>query len=344
MKILFITEYTEWGGGEQNLLGLAHFLRNSGHDVYVLAPLGRVYEEAQRMGINAIPLQNFFQKRWFSFIPLPSFKYSSLLLDKDIVHTYSINSLPLTIGFKSKVIHTIHGPWEKPVGLRAFFMKMFARKFTCVSKSVLEETSDQLQASVIYLGVDKIELPAVNRGASVKSIGVIGRFQKIKGQDIFVESLKQIDDLLQGVTIHFYGIPNPNIDEDIFYYERVKEMAAKLQLKVLFHGFEANKDLMYLNLDLVVIPSRYESFSIVAIECLSRGIPIIGPNVGGPKEIIYSSDIGLTFVPDNVESLAKTIRRAILDYKLFNPTLIQKRACDFSLDKQASLLLKYYEQ
>jgi glycosyltransferase involved in cell wall biosynthesis len=45
--------------------------------------------------------------------------------------------------------------------------------------------------------------------------------------------------------------------------------------------------------DVVVVPSRYESFGLVAVEAMMLGKPVIANNVGGLQEIIHHGRTGL---------------------------------------------------
>ncbi len=55
--------------------------------------------------------------------------------------------------------------------------------------------------------------------------------------------------------------------------------------------------------DIIVIPSRIESFGLVAIEAGAMGKCVLASNTGGLKEIIISGENGLLFESENVEDL-----------------------------------------
>lgn len=130
----------------------------------------------------------------------------------------------------------------------------------------------------IFLGTNfKISENLVNK----KNIELvcIGRFQKIKGQDILIEALERLSMLRPDTNLNL-SIVGDN-QEDINYKKSLLDKAKNINSKNLnidFLGFQTNvREFM------VVIPSRYESFSMVAIEALSCGKPVIAPNIGGPK-------------------------------------------------------------
>jgi glycogen synthase len=63
----------------------------------------------------------------------------------------------------------------------------------------------------------------------------------------------------------------------------------------------------------VVIPSLYEPFGIVALEALAAGAPLIVARTGGLAELLADTDAGLTFEPGNPENLAGCIAAVLND-------------------------------
>ncbi len=100
---------------------------------------------------------------------------------------------------------------------------------------------------------------------------------------------------------------------------------------VIFMGAKKNLENIIPTADLVILPSFSESFGLVLIESLACGVPVIGSNVGGIKEII-TPNVGLLIDPNNASSLSKAIDKILSDKKLYNKfkSNARKRALDFS--------------
>ena len=62
----------------------------------------------------------------------------------------------------------------------------------------------------------------------------------------------------------------------------------------------------------VVIPSLYEPFGIVALEGMAAGAPIVVARTGGLAEIVGGTDAGLLFEPGNHVDLADRIEEVLL--------------------------------
>jgi glycogen(starch) synthase len=73
--------------------------------------------------------------------------------------------------------------------------------------------------------------------------------------------------------------------------------------------------------DVVVLPSRYEPFGIVALEAAAAGAPLVASTAGGLGEVVVDGETGLSFAPGDVEGLTAAVR-AVLD----DPTAARKRA------------------
>lgn len=77
----------------------------------------------------------------------------------------------------------------------------------------------------------------------------------------------------------------------------------------------------YGQLDLFMQPSLSESLSLVCVEAMSCGLPVLGSRVGGVAEIVEDGRNGLLFSPGKPEEIA-----AAIDYCLKRP----ERRADFS--------------
>jgi len=88
-------------------------------------------------------------------------------------------------------------------------------------------------------------------------------------------------------------------------------MVRELQLEeyVTFKGWLKSESIpaRLLDYDIMVMPSRIESFGVAAVEAGSAGLPVIAPNIGGIPEIIEDEVTGILFPAGDAEKLAETI-------------------------------------
>lgn len=71
------------------------------------------------------------------------------------------------------------------------------------------------------------------------------------------------------------------------------------------------------NCDVFVLPSHYETFGVVLIEALSRGIPVISTYCGGPECIVNESN-GILVQPKNVDELAQALLKMYYEHNNYN--------------------------
>lgn len=82
-----------------------------------------------------------------------------------------------------------------------------------------------------------------------------------------------------------------------------------LGAKVYFTGplDDLTRDQLYLSADVVVVPSYYEPFGIVALEAMAAGTPVVTTTAGGLEEIVTSGVNGQKVAPGDASSLANGI-------------------------------------
>lgn len=100
---------------------------------------------------------------------------------------------------------------------------------------------------------------------------------------------------------------------------------------VIFTGSRNDVEKIIPSADILVLPSYSESFGLVLIEALACGVPVIGSNVGGIKEII-TEDVGLLINPKDELTIADGIDKLLSDKELYSKlkSNARNRAIDFS--------------
>ncbi|UPR34335.1 glycosyltransferase family 4 protein [Vibrio cyclitrophicus] len=102
-------------------------------------------------------------------------------------------------------------------------------------------------------------------------VGFVGRLSHEKAPDRFVALAKQFPD----VQFELFG-DGPEMD-----------VLAKSQSdNVTFHGHQTNMDGVWSQIDLLIIPSRFEGLPMAALEAMIRGIPVLATSVGNLPKLI----------------------------------------------------------
>jgi glycosyltransferase involved in cell wall biosynthesis len=78
------------------------------------------------------------------------------------------------------------------------------------------------------------------------------------------------------------------------------------------------------------LTSRREAFSLVCVEALAHGLPVVATDCGGPAEIVDAPQLGWIAPVGDVEALARALAIALA--KPGDPAPRQQRALDFTLE------------
>jgi len=111
-------------------------------------------------------------------------------------------------------------------------------------------------------------------------IGVVGRIEPQKGQELAVNALRGLLDEGLDIELHFFGTGMAKT------VARLKLHVSRLQLseRVFFHGFVADIETIYSQLDALVLASTAEAYGRVPQEGGVRGIPIFFREGGYPGQ------------------------------------------------------------
>jgi len=76
---------------------------------------------------------------------------------------------------------------------------------------------------------------------------------------------------------------------------------------------DSDREKLYNIADVVVFPSKYESFGLVPLEAFVHSTPVVGSNKGAIPEVVQDGVSGLIFNGDDAKDLAECIKRLYLD-------------------------------
>jgi glycosyltransferase involved in cell wall biosynthesis len=165
------------------------------------------------------------------------------------------------------------------------------------------------QVHVATPGVDAAQIACGTRSGG--QLLCVGAVTPHKGYDLLVEALGALAHLSWSLV----GVGTLNLDPAFVDELHVRTKAAGIDERVSFVGPRTGCDLetRYAAADLLVLPSRGETYGMVVSEALSRGTPVLATVVGGVRESLGrapdGSLPGLLVAPDDAVALTRALRQ-----------------------------------
>lgn len=177
------------------------------------------------------------------------------------------------------------------------------------------------------------------RAGSILNIGFLGGLNNTnKGLDLLFKAVSMLENTMYKLHIGGEGK----------LLDHFKKLAAEMAIEnnCIFYGEIARDKIsqFYSQLDIFVLPSRYETFGIVLIEAIAAGVPVIATKCGGPEDIVTEST-GVLIEKDNPEMLANAIRTMAENLASFNKETIRNYAREkFGEEAVAKEITELYKE
>jgi glycosyltransferase involved in cell wall biosynthesis len=179
-----------------------------------------------------------------------------------------------------------------------------------------------------------------------KIILYLGRIHKIKGIDFLIKAYAYlINEMKCRDAILVIAGPDDG------YLSEIKSLVQALDISnsILFVGplYGEDKLAAYIDSEIYVLPSRYETFPMTLLEAYACGKPVVASKVGGLRDLVSNGETGLLFEPGNVKQLARNI------FNLLNGNDVAKEMGlkgknfvrgNFTIEKVVERLEKLYEE
>jgi len=143
-----------------------------------------------------------------------------------------------------------------------------------------------------------------DRSKAIKLV-FLGRLDPTKGVDLLISALQLIPE--HPVTLDIYGVSQG--DGGVTYESQLRSSVAqdyRIQFRQPVPSGEIIKTLR--QYDALVVPSRWmETGPLVVLEAFAAGIPVIGSNLGGIRELVTDGLNGFLVNPQNFSDLSGAI-------------------------------------
>lgn len=353
MKILLATEsyYPNIDGGAIAQNNLVKWLTKKGHNLEVIAPGSsflnktEVLDDVKIHRTCAIPLPFYMNSRYF-FSPFPLFKIGKIIRDfrPDVVHVCSpypvgVSAMIWARKYNIPVLGSIHllpeNMFSPMLHLKDFdIFKNFSWCYLTYFFNLLDwntiptETGAKIyqkhglnkKVTAISNGLDSRVFNSDNNGGYLrkkfdlpdkKIVLCTGRITEEKNLEVFIKSIPYV---LEKIDAHFVLVGGGGE-----YKQRLIDLSDGLGVKddITFTGFLDWEDYpnIYDLADVFALPAESELQSIVTLEAVSSGLPVVLVNKGALPELAGNNN-GFLFPPKNSQVMADKIIKILSDDEL----------------------------
>ena len=183
-----------------------------------------------------------------------------------------------------------------------------------VRRSIVDAGVPEEKVKVVHNGItDFSNGPIATIPSGHLRIGIAGQITPAKGHEDLLEAFATVHSKHPESELHIFGHNTGEFTDHL----RKRAIGLGLGDKVVRHDFVSNRCDIYRNMDICVVPSRFEdALPTVAIEAAMFGVPTIGTAIGGLPEIIDDGVTGLLVPPEDPQTLAEALEKLVTNEDL----------------------------
>jgi len=177
----------------------------------------------------------------------------------------------------------------------------------------------RLPAGRVHVAAPGVDAADVVPGtATGEALLCVASITSVKGHDVLLDALAPMTD------VPWCCVCVGGLERDPAFVERIRRRSVDRGLadRMCFPGPRTGADLdrAYAAADVVVLPSRAETYGMVVVEALARGLPVIATDVGGVPEALGHDSAGtrpgLLVPPEDPAALGSALRAWLSDAEL----------------------------
>jgi glycosyltransferase involved in cell wall biosynthesis len=358
--ILHIIDTTGPGGAETIFIDLATRLpKDKYRPVVVIRGKGWVYEELCRRGLEPVLLDAKGSFNWRYLLALRQLIRRERV---DLIqsHLLGSNIYASLAGLltQTPVVATFHGAVdignkERLMGLKFAAINAGAQRVVAVSDSLRHDIIGRTpiragKVQVVYNGINTSDFQSPHSDKLRRQfgwsedaviVGSLGNIRTAKGYDILLQAAAR----LKGCSTPFRFVIAGQGKAGL--YDRLLKLRVELGLedRVQFLGFNDDPAEFLANLDLFLLSSTSEGFSIATIQAMASGLPVIVTRSGGPEEIVTHGENGWMVEAGKAEAIATALEKVAADPVLAQQLGVAGKAHALARFDIAAMLTAYEE-
>jgi len=235
-----------------------------------------------------------------------------------------------------KLVYTEHSEWEvNRIGRKwVLFSKYIMSKadnIICVNEKMVSAMRNKFN-----LGFHKVD--SINNGVqefceldedskrhirkelgledNFRTIGMVANFRKVKNHEFMIDAFANLLNKYQDVRLLLIGQGFKNDPENTESEIKVLVNKKNMKKSVLFLGFRDDVHRILSIVDIFCLVSHKEGTPISLIEAMGAGIPVVGTDVEGIRDIITHKNNGFLVDPGQPQDLTDCLYNLLMDDEL----------------------------
>ena len=301
---LLVTHELSPSGAPRVLADIARTLTDAGWRVVVVSPVDGPFRQilvnhGVEVFVSASALEN--SDVLAHLVPSATLLLCNTIMTRRVVAEYSKATTTVWYLHETGAIRDVVE--ADPVTLSAFAS---SATIWCASRLVVDAVHPYHPRPKLLLlpaGADVGFHERPPLGETVK-IGVFASVEPRKGQDLVMEALPRVH---EKVSVGFWGA----VRDEVFAARLMKSVLEAPEVE--YHGLLAPDALLeiFAAQDIILIPSRDEPLSLVALEALSAGVPVVITGTCGIAEELTDGVSAFIATSATAADIAETIERAV---------------------------------
>lgn len=222
-----------------------------------------------------------------------------------------------------RVVTWAHASQQSPTaGALGWLWRRAGRRvrWLAVSESARQTLADTLgldpdRIAVVPNPIDPADVVGERAGHDGVRVGYLGLAAVHKGFDLLAPIIREVGREDVGLDL-YVAPPNPHTPVELRPSWEDLYAAGDLGLDIMLPGRTLDVGRAYGDCDIVVCPSRSESFGRIAAEAMMNAIPIVASDIPAYRDLVGVAGAGVLFPVDDVVAAAEAIRRLADDPQL----------------------------
>jgi glycosyltransferase involved in cell wall biosynthesis len=313
LSIGFYSSSLSKGGLELNMLRYAGYLKKESFRILIFCVKDSpIYQIAEKEGFELVDIKR--NRRYWDFGCALALKKSIKLHSLDWLwfrdprdlDTLAWNKI---LGSNARILY--HQGMQMASPKKSLFHRIrFSQinQWICLSESLKQQVLEFTLFPEKKIIVLPLALPDASTAKDYQSDEfqalVVGRWDPLKNQHLVINAFLLLNKKYPQLRLTFIG--ESTLGEGNQYEKDNKKKVRHLDLQnvIQFKPFQFDLAQTFAASHLLIIPSINETFGMVTIEGMRAGLPLLGSNTGGTRALIEDNKCGLTFDPEDAQSLA----------------------------------------